>query len=89
MTTKAPAGVNLRDDNDPLKKLYKAVEELSDIIPVHNERNRLSFNLNLFFYKETGTLLEAIEQASPRSSTVSWAELEKLLKEKFIKYGLM
>lgn len=88
MTTKAPAGVNLRDDNDPLKKLYKAVDELSDIIPVHNERNRLSFNINLFFNKEIGSLLDTIEQASPRSSTVSWIELEKMLKEKFTKYEL-
>lgn len=89
MTSKAPAGVNFRDENDPLKKLYKAVDELEDIIPLPNDRNRLSFCINLFFNKEVDTLMNAIVQASPRSSIVSWAELEKKLNEKFAEKGIL
>ena len=89
MTSKAPAGVNYRDENDPLKRLYNAVDELNDIIPLPNERNRLSFCINLFLNKEADTLMNAIEQASPRSCTVSWDELEKKLKAKFTEKGIL
>jgi hypothetical protein len=88
MTSKTPAGVNYRDENDPLKKLYNAIDELNDIIPVPNERNRLSFCINLYLNKEVDNLMEAIVQASPRSSVVSWVELEKKILEKFKEKGI-
>ena len=89
MNTKAPAEVNYFDENDRLKKLYKTIDGLSDIITVPNDRNRLSFNINMFFNKEIGSLLNAIVQASPRSSTLSYPELEKIVENKLSENGLI
>ena len=88
MTTKPPAEVKLNEDTDTVKILYTAVDGLQDFIPVHNDRNRLSFCVNLYLNNETETLKSAIEQASPRSCTINYSELEKkidsILKEKGI-----
>jgi len=88
MTTKPPAEVNLFDADEAIKKLYTAIDELGNIITVPNDRNRLSFCLNLYLNNETDSVLNAIIQAQPRSSTVSYTELEKLVDQKLQEKGL-
>ncbi|MCE1166065.1 MAG: hypothetical protein LWX07_11765 [Bacteroidetes bacterium] len=88
MTTKQPAGVNYASDDAPIKKLYAGIDELNDIIPVDNDRNRLSFCLNMYLKKEIGSVEEAIQQAQPKSSTVDFKALEELVTKKLKEKGL-
>jgi hypothetical protein len=88
MTTKQPAGVNYLDDNAPIKKLYNGIDELKEVIPVDNDRNRLSFCLNLYLTKEIATIQEAIHQAQPRSATVDFGVLEDMVSKKLKEKGL-
>lgn len=89
MTTKPPAGINYESDDSRIKKIYTAVDELKDVIPVDNERYRLSFCLNMYFNNEITDFLDAIDQANPVSSKLDYPELqkrlEKILNEKGIK----
>ena len=91
MTTKPPAEIKITDDNDVTKKIYTAIDELNELIPVENDRNRLSFCLSMLHDDMIGSLLNAIEQADPRSCIVNYLELEKkireVLKEKDINFA--
>jgi hypothetical protein len=89
MTTKPPAEINYADAEKQIKKLYSAIDELEDIISVSNDRNRLSFCLNMYFSNETDSILNAIIQAQPRSSTVNYNELEKLVLKKLEEKGIV
>lgn len=89
MTTKPPAEINYSDPENFVKKIYNAIEELADIIPVPNDRNRLSFCLNMYFNNESDSVLSSIIQAQPRSATVMYAELEKLIEAKFKEKGIV
>jgi hypothetical protein len=88
MTTKSPAEVNYFDVETSIKKLYSAIDELEEFIPVPNERNRLSFCLNMFMNNESDSILNSIIQAQPRSSTVNYPELEKIIVKKFEEKGI-
>jgi len=88
MATKPPADVNYFDADSQIKKLYSAIDELKDTVIVDNERNRLSFCLNLYFQKEISSIYEAIVQAKPTSSKVDFKELESLVVNKFKEKGI-
>jgi hypothetical protein len=88
MTTKPPAEINYFDAENLTKKLYIAIDEFEDIIPIPNDRNRLSFCLNMYLKNEIESILNAIEQAKPRSSTIDYSELEKLIVKKFEEKGI-
>lgn len=88
MTTKAPAEINYFDSETQIKKLYTAIDELKNIVTIDNERNRLSFCLNLFFTKEIASIYDAILQAKPKSSTVDFKKLEQLVIAKFKEKGI-
>ena len=88
MTTKSPAEVKFFDIETEIKKLYTAIDELDEIIPVPNDRNRLSFCLNMYLNNETDSVFNAIFQAQPRSSKVDYKELEKLVIKKLEEKGL-
>lgn len=88
MTTKAPAEVNYFDEAATIKKLYSAIDELKDTVTFDNDRNRLSFCLNLYFEKEIGSVYDAIVQAKPASSIVDLKELEVLILKKFKEKGI-
>ncbi len=87
MTTKAPAEVNFADPESRIKKLYSAIDELKETIPVDNDRNRLSFCLNMYFEKEIDSVYDAIMQAKPASS-VDFKALEELVVKKFKERGI-
>jgi hypothetical protein len=89
MTTKPPAEVNYFDAEQEIKKLYSAIDELETVVTVPNDRNRLSFCLNMFMNKETDTIYNAILQAQPRSSTVNYNELEKMVLKKLEEKGII
>lgn len=88
MTTKPPADVHLYNVETAIKKLYSAIDELEEFIPVPNDRNRLSFCLNMFLNNESDSILNSIIQAQPRSSSVSYNELEKIIIKKFEEKGI-
>jgi hypothetical protein len=88
MTTKAPAGVNYFESDQQIKMLYTAIDELQDVITIENERNRLSFCLNLYLAREIETIYDAILQAKPASSTVDYKVLEGLVTKKFKEKGI-
>jgi hypothetical protein len=88
MSTKAPAEINYSDSEETIKKLYTGIDELKDIISVDNERNRLSFCINLYLSKEISSLYDAIVQAKPVSSTVDFKELEEIVKKKLKEKGI-
>lgn len=89
MTTKPPAGINYSDESDPLKKLYSAIDELKDVVPFANDRNRLSFCINLFLNKEADSVADAIQQAKPGSALVEFRALEELILKKLKEKGLL
>lgn len=89
MTTKPPAEINYFDAETEIKKLYTAIDELNGIITVPNDRNRLSFCVNMYLNKETDSIYNAIIQAQPRSSTVNYNELEKLILKKLEEKGIV
>lgn len=88
MTTKAPAEVNYFDDSVKIKKLYSAIDELKDVIIEDNDRNRLSFCINLYFEKEIGSLYDAIVQAKPNSLIYNFKVLEELVTKKLNEKGI-
>lgn len=87
MTTKKPADVEYFSDDKPVKRIYTGIDELKDVIPVDNDRNRLSFCLNLYVNKEVSSVAEAIQQAQPKSSTVDFKKLEELVTKKLKEKG--
>jgi len=88
MTTKPPAEINYFDAENLTKRLYSAIDEFENIIPVPNERNRLSFCLSMYLNNETDSILNAIMQAKPSSSTIDYPELEKLIAKKLEEKGI-
>jgi len=82
MTTKPPAGIQYADEGDSLKKLYSAIDELKDVIPFDNDRNRLSFCINMYLNKEADSVADAIQQAKPVSALVEFKDLEKIILKK-------
>lgn len=88
MATKPPAEVNYFSNETLIKKLYEAIDELEGTIPLQNDRNRLSFSLNMYIKGETDSIFNAISQAQPRSSVIKYAELEKMILEKFKEKGI-
>ncbi|MCX6160339.1 MAG: hypothetical protein NTV87_03240 [Ignavibacteriae bacterium] len=93
MTTKPQdslsEGIKTADEDILIKKIYDTVDEFKEFIPVDNDRNRLSFTLNLFFSKEIDTLENAVIQAQPRSSIIMYSELAGKLNGKFKEKGLL
>jgi len=89
MTTKPPAEINYSEPEKLVRKIYTAIDELENIIPLPNDRNRLSFCINMYFNNEIETVLNAIYQAQPRSSTVKYDELEKMVVKKFKDKGIV
>lgn len=87
MTTKAASEVNFADPDSRIKRLYSAIEEMKEIVPVENDRNRLSFTLNMYLEKEINTVYDAIVQAKPGSS-VDYKALEELVLKKFKEKGI-
>lgn len=83
MTTKPPAEIKLAEESDVTKRIYTAIDELKELIPVENDRNRLSYCLSMLHEDMIESMLNAIEQADPRSSIISYLELEKKIREVF------
>lgn len=52
MTTLPPPAVEQAPENSLEKKVYNLVENLSEFIPVMNDRNRLAFSLFKFLQGE-------------------------------------
>ncbi|MFA5404791.1 MAG: hypothetical protein WC358_07650 [Ignavibacteria bacterium] len=88
MTTKSPAEINYFDAETVIKKLYTAIDELEAVIPVPNERNRLSFCVNMYLNNESDSILSSVIQAQPCSSTVKYSELEKMIVKKLEEKGI-
>jgi len=88
MTTKPPAGVNYASDDELVKKIYSAIDELKNIIPIDNERYRLSFCLNMYYENKITDLLDAIDQANPQSSKLDYPELLKKIEQLFAEKGI-
>lgn len=82
MTTKPPSEINYLSDDELLKKLYLAADELNDVLPIRNERIRLVYYLNLFFENKINSLKETIELCKPLHSKVEYDELEKIVAQK-------
>jgi hypothetical protein len=82
MTTKAPAKIKDADSSDPLKKIYTVVEELTDVIPITNDRYRLAFNLHKFYVGEAASIDEAVKTTKVDTSL----DLEDLIKRVEEKY---
>lgn len=89
MTTKAPADINYFESDNQIKMLYTAIDELKDIVTIDNERNRLSFCLNLYLSKEIASLYDAILQAKPKSSTLDFKALEEVVSKKLKEKGII
>jgi hypothetical protein len=83
MTTKPPAEIEVSNESNIVKKIYTAIDDLKELIPIDNDRNRLSYCLSMLNNDMIETLLNAIEQANPRSCKVDYLELDKKIREVF------
>jgi hypothetical protein len=83
MTTKPPAEIKIFSEDNLVKQIYTTIDELKEIIPIENDRDRLSFCLTMLKDEKIGSLLNAIEQADPRSSSVNYIELEQKIRKTF------
>ena len=83
MTTKPPAEIKIFSEDNLAKQIYTTIDELEEIIPIENDRNRLSFCLTMLKDKKIGSLLNAIEQANPKSSSINYIELEQKIRKMF------
>jgi hypothetical protein len=88
MTTKTPAKVKEEDPSSPVKIIYSMVDELKDIIPVMNDRYRLSFCIHKYYNGEANSIHEAVLSSNPASCKIDMKELEKMLIEKYNKLDL-
>lgn len=87
MTTKAPAKVKEADASDPVKIIYNMVEELADILPIINDRNRLGFNIHKFYMGEANSIEEAVRTTKPETK-IDMKDLVKQVEEKYNKLNL-
>lgn len=88
MATKAPAEVNYAGSEELIKKLYDGIDELKDVITIDNERNRVSFCINMYLTKEISTLYDAICQAKPTLATMDYKALEEIVSKKLKEKGI-
>ncbi len=88
MTTKPPPKIKEESMSEPVKKIYAMTDELKDIIPIMNDRNRVGFCLYKYYNGEASSIKEALRSANPESCTIDRKELEKLVTEKYNKLGL-
>lgn len=88
MTTKPPSEINFASEDSLVKKIYTAIDKLKEIIPVDNDRNRLSFCLNMYMDNQIEDFMDAIDQADPRSSKMDYPELGKEISRLFKESGI-
>jgi hypothetical protein len=89
MTTKPPSEIKYAGDDNFTKKIYTAIDELKEVIPIDNDRYRLSFCLTMYFNNEITDMMDAVDQADPRSSTLDYPELYKRIVQIFNERGIM
>lgn len=82
MSTLAPAAVKKFSDDTLEKKVYNAVDELAEFLPIQNDRYRLGYNV----YKQLigeGDTTEIIVRSNRFSvNGISKQDLVKLIKQK-------
>ena len=89
MTTKPPSEVNYAGDDNLTKRIYSAIDELKEYIPIDGDRYRLSFCLNMYFDNQITDMMDAVDQADPRSSTIDYPELFKRIQQIFNERGIL
>jgi len=89
MTSKPPSEINYAGDDNLAKRIYSAIDEFKEFIPIDNERYRLSFCLKMYFDDEIRDMMDAVDQADPRSSTLDYPELYKRISQLFNERGII
>ncbi len=81
MSTKAPSPVKTFPDTSLEKRVYSFVDSLKEFIPVHNDRNRLSYGL-IKFLRGDGDAPEVLVQSTKvEIANISASELAQKLTE--------
>ncbi len=82
MTTLPPAGVKKFPEDSLEKKIYNAVDELAEYLPIPNDRYRLGYNLYKRAIGEGDTIDVIIRTNRFTINGVSKTELAKLIEDK-------
>lgn len=82
MTTLPPAQVKKFSDDTLEKKIYNAVEELAQYLPIQNDRYRLGYNLYKQFIGEGDTTEVIVRTNRFAINGITKEDLVKLIDEK-------
>ena len=77
MSTLPSPGTNKFPDDSIEKQVYKVIEDLSDYLPIINDRNRLGYSLFKYVKGEGDIPLITIKNAKVKIEGISLEELSK------------
>ena len=80
MSTLPPSSVQKTPENSLEKKVYDVVENLSEFLPIANDRNRLGFNLYKYMLGDGDEPEVLILNAKVKVKGISDKELAQKLK---------
>ena len=80
MSTLPPSSVQKTPENSLEKKVYDVVENLSEFLPIANDRNRLGFNLYKYMQGEGDQPEILILNAKIKIEGISEKELAKKIQ---------
>jgi hypothetical protein len=77
MSTLPSPGTNKFPDDSIEKQVYKVIEDLSDYLPIINDRNRLGYSLFKYLKGEGDIPLITLKNAKVKIEGISLEELSK------------
>jgi hypothetical protein len=77
MSTLPSPGTNKFPDDSIEKQVYKVIEDLSDYLPIMNDRNRLGYSLFKYVKGEGDIPLITLKNAKVKIEGISLEELSK------------
>ncbi len=80
MTTLPPSGVKYFPEDSLEKKVYGVVDDLSNYLPIANDRNRMGFSLYKFVQGEGDEPEILVKTLKLTIKDISREELAKLIK---------
>lgn len=85
MTTLPPSGVKYFPEDSLEKQVYGVVEDLTNYLPIANDRNRMGFSLYKFIQGEGDEPEILVKTLKLTIKGISQEELAKLIKTKIEK----
>jgi hypothetical protein len=85
MSTQPSPGTSKFPDDSIEKKVYKIIEDLSNYLPVLNDRNRLGYSLYKYMQGEGDSPAITLKNAKVKIEGISMEELSKKISNELDK----